>query len=130
YKKTPIIAASSCVAALLNYLLNLCFIPRFGYIAASYTTLASYIVLMLLHYIAVRFYLKETVYDSRYMFLALGGVILIGLSMLLLYGDALGTRLLRYAYALLLSGVFAFIYRNDIITLIDYFKNRYGKKNQ
>ncbi|MCR5788993.1 MAG: oligosaccharide flippase family protein, partial [Lachnospiraceae bacterium] len=47
YKKTPIIAASSCVAALLNYLLNLCFIPRFGYIAASYTTLASYIVLML-----------------------------------------------------------------------------------
>ncbi|MCR5419795.1 MAG: oligosaccharide flippase family protein, partial [Lachnospiraceae bacterium] len=45
YKKTPIIAISSIMAAIVNYILNYLMIPRFGYIAAAYTTLISYIVL-------------------------------------------------------------------------------------
>ena len=127
YKKTPIIAVSSCIAALLNYLLNAFFIPRFGYIAAAYTTLASYVILMLLHYGAVTFYLKERVYDSRFMFLAMAVCSILGLSMVALYGDPFTIRLIRYAAAALVLGIFAFANRNDIMNLIGFLRKRIGK---
>ncbi|MBQ8969782.1 MAG: polysaccharide biosynthesis C-terminal domain-containing protein, partial [Lachnospiraceae bacterium] len=127
YKKTPIIAVSSCIAALLNYLLNAFFIPRFGYIAAAYTTLASYVILMLLHYGAVTFYLKERVYDSRFMFLAMAVCSILGLSMVALYGDPFAIRLIRYAAAALVLGIFAFANRNDIMNLIGFLRKRIGK---
>ena len=122
YKKTPIIAVSSCIAAAINYILNAICIPRFGYLAAAYTTLASYVILMLLHYIAVRFYLKERLYDSRFMFIAMLVAGLLGLSLLFLYGEALTMRLLRYAYAAILLGVFAFTRKDDIMYLMRRFK--------
>ena len=51
YYDKPYLAtvASSC-AAVLNVLLNYIFIRKFGYIAAAYTTLVSYIFLAVLHY--------------------------------------------------------------------------------
>lgn len=49
FKKTRLIALGSVVAALLNVVLNLIFIPVFGYVAAGWTTLASYVVLALMH---------------------------------------------------------------------------------
>lgn len=49
YKKTNIIAIATFVAAGLNLLLNIIFIPRFGAIAAAYTTLISYFVSFVLH---------------------------------------------------------------------------------
>ncbi len=52
YGKTWIIAASSVFSAILNIILNLIFIPRYGYIAAVYTTLVSYIIYFLIHYLA------------------------------------------------------------------------------
>lgn len=48
-KKTVGMAIASISAAGLNYLLNLLFIPKYGYIAAAYTTLISFLWLMLLH---------------------------------------------------------------------------------
>lgn len=57
-KKTKNIAAITIVAGGLNILLNYLFIPKFGYIAASGTTLISYVVLFLLHYINVKWILK------------------------------------------------------------------------
>lgn len=129
-KKTSIIAMGSCLAALINYILNYAFIPRFGYIAAAYTTFASYIVLMLMHYIMVRFVLKEQVYDDLYMFAAMLVMILIGITYLLLYGDGIGMIMLRYAVTILTVVIFAIAKRRDIITLINYVKKRFLRKNQ
>ncbi|MCR4923828.1 MAG: oligosaccharide flippase family protein [Lachnospiraceae bacterium] len=117
YKRTPIIAVSSCFAALLNYVLNSIAIPRFGYTAAAYTTLISYIALMILHYLAVTFIIKEKVYDNVYLFAILFAIILIGLSFIVLYGDDIKIRLLRYGYAVIIFSIFAFIYRRDIMDL-------------
>ncbi len=125
-KKTSIIAMGSCLAALINYILNYAFIPRFGYIAAAYTTFASYIVLMLMHYIMVRFVLKEQVYDDLYMFAAMIVMTLIGILYLLLYGDGIGMIMLRYVVTILTVVIFAI----DIITLINYVKKRFLRKNQ
>ena len=129
-KKTSIIAMGSCLAALINYILNYAFIPRFGYIAAAYTTFASYIVLMLMHYIMVRFVLKEQVYDDLYMFAAMLVMTLIGILYLLLYGDGIGMIMLRYAVTILTVVIFAIAKRRDIITLINYVKKRFLGKNQ
>ncbi len=51
YGKTPRIALMTIIAALTNIILNIIFIPKFGYVAAAYTTLFSYMMYSLLHYI-------------------------------------------------------------------------------
>jgi len=38
------------LAAALNVVLNYIFIPRYGYIAAAYTTLATYLLYFIFHY--------------------------------------------------------------------------------
>ena len=128
YKKTPLIAASSIMAAIVNYILNYLMIPRFGYIAAAYTTLASYLVLMLFHYFAVNHILKEHVYSNSFMFLSMLICAAAGIAMSVFYGDGIKTAVTRYAIAVTVLGIFAFIRRNDIIILIDYIKNRYLKR--
>jgi len=127
-KRTPIIAVSSCMAAAINYGLNLLMIPRYGYIAAAYTTLASYIILMFFHFIATRFYLKQKVYADGFMFAMLAIMVFLGISMLFLYGDGMNMRLIRFGYALVVLGAFAFVKRNDIMLMIAFIKKKYSKK--
>lgn len=54
YSETKFVAAASIGAALTNVILNFIFINAFGYIAAGYTTLASYILYSIGHYIFMR----------------------------------------------------------------------------
>ena len=129
-KKTSIIAVGSCIAALINYLLNYAFIPGFGYIAAAYTTLASYLVLMVMHFVMVRFVLKENVYDDRYMFAAMLIMTVVGIAYLFMYREGIVAIITRYAVTAAIAAVFAIAKRRDIITLINYVKKRFLGKNQ
>jgi O-antigen/teichoic acid export membrane protein len=54
YGKTNYVAAASIGAAITNILLNYFFIPIYGYIAAGYTTLISYILYALGHFLFMR----------------------------------------------------------------------------
>ena len=49
HKKTVYITINTLIAAGVNVLLNYIFIPRYGYIAAAYTTLAAYAIAFILH---------------------------------------------------------------------------------
>lgn len=49
YKKTLFITANTLVAATVNIILNFIFIPQFGYVAASFTTVTAYIVSLIMH---------------------------------------------------------------------------------
>ena len=49
YKKTVYITKNTLIAAGLNVILNYILIPKYGYVAAAYTTLASYFVAFILH---------------------------------------------------------------------------------
>lgn len=53
-KETKIIALNTVVAGMVNVILNYIFIPMCGAIAAAYTTLASYFLSFLFHYIFAR----------------------------------------------------------------------------
>ena len=124
HKKTPIIAASSVMAAVVNYILNWLMIPRFGYIAAAYTTLASYIILMIFHYFAVNFVIKDRVYSDSFMFTAMMICAVTGIAMSFFYNEGMTMILLRYATAVVVLGVFVIIRRKDAAMLVGYIKNR------
>lgn len=49
YKKTPYITVNTLIAAGSNLILNYIFIPLYGYVAAAYTTLFSYLLAFVLH---------------------------------------------------------------------------------
>ncbi len=68
-KKTKIMACASVLSVIINYVLNSIFIPKYGYIAAAYTTYASYFVLMLLHIYIVKKIGKIYVYKNIKIFL-------------------------------------------------------------
>lgn len=51
YSKTKFIAIGTVGAAVLNIILNLICINQFGYVAAAYTTLVSYLAYFIFHYI-------------------------------------------------------------------------------
>ena len=66
-RKTVGMAVGSAFAALSNYILNMVFIPKYGYIAAAFTTMASYFLLMLFHLILVKIIGYSKVYDYKFM---------------------------------------------------------------
>lgn len=71
YDATHLIMLASVGGALLNVVLNFIFIRLFGYIAAGYTTLVSYMVLMILHYVIMKRVCKVNeisprVFDARF----------------------------------------------------------------
>ena len=59
FEKKKEIAIASVLGAILNVILNLIFIPRYGFIAASYTTLFCYVTYCLMHFIIMKKICKE-----------------------------------------------------------------------
>ncbi|MCD6579125.1 oligosaccharide flippase family protein [bacterium] len=64
-KKTYLISLNTFLAGAINIVLNYCFIPKYGYKIAAITTLFSYIILLILHYVSVTYILKERVIVLR-----------------------------------------------------------------
>lgn len=62
HKKTKNVAFFTIIAGCLNIGLNYLLIPKYGYAAAAWTTLVSYAILFILHYINVKWVIgiKET----------------------------------------------------------------------
>ena len=65
YEKTNYIAMCSCGAAVLNIILNWVFISRYGYIAAAYTTLVTYLIYFVFHYLIVKKIVKQPLFRDR-----------------------------------------------------------------
>lgn len=62
-KKTYITAAITLSGGILNVVLNSIFIPKYGFVAAAYTTLASYFYIFMVEFIVSKFVLKFHVFD-------------------------------------------------------------------
>jgi O-antigen/teichoic acid export membrane protein len=72
-RKTTYMALGTILAAALNVILNLIFIPRDGYLAAAWVTTVSYAALFGIHAAVVRFRLK-TPPVNNFVFLSLTGL--------------------------------------------------------
>ena len=120
YKKTALIAVNSCIAAGANIVLNYIFIGRYGYIAAAYTTLAGYFILMILHYITTTHILKKKIYADGKYFAMLIVTVCIGTGLSMTYD----TFLLRYLFLTLTVLVLVWVWKHDIITFMGFIKNK------
>ena len=65
YGATKYIAIASICAGCINLLLNYIFIPIYGYYAAGYTTLFSYFITMIMHYVFLRLTLRIHNYSGH-----------------------------------------------------------------
>ncbi len=87
-KRTGYVAIGTIVASIFNIVTNAIFIPIFGYVAAAYTTFASYILLMIMHYCISRFLLNVKLYDDLFMFGAMLMTSIVGYGLSLTYYNA------------------------------------------
>ena len=105
YKKTSMIATASVISAMLNIALNLVFIPLFGYMAAAWTTLVSYIALAFMHgrfsFRICKKELGEQVYSIRNLLLISAVIIATALSMI----PMLNLPVVRYAVVVVIVAV-------------------------
>ncbi len=76
-KKQTRIAIATMIAAGLNLGLNILLIPRFGYVAAAYTTLFGYLFLLLFHFASLMTLKKKDWYDNKFNFIIVGVFLLL-----------------------------------------------------
>ncbi len=76
-KKTKYVGLATVIAALINIGLNFVFIPKFGYIAAGYTTLIGYMCMFLFHYFYSCKLGYRNLFDNRFIFGILGFALLL-----------------------------------------------------
>lgn len=94
FKKHTIgMAIASFMAALTNYILNYIFIHQFGYLAAAYTTLVGYLVLLLIHMFIVKHLGYDFVYSYKFVAITVIACALITIGISLLYR---GSDVIRY----------------------------------
>ncbi len=74
--KTILTMIGSVISALANIGLNFLFIPKFGFIAAGYTTMICYMLLSLLHYMNARRLKVSGNYDNKFICL-IGTIVLL-----------------------------------------------------
>lgn len=65
YKKTNYIAVGTMIAAVVNILLNWFFIPKYGYVAAAYTTVFCYFIYYIFHALLSKKVHGSLIYDMK-----------------------------------------------------------------
>lgn len=116
-KKTVGMAIASVSAALLNYVLNYFLIPKFGYIAAAYTTLISFIWLLVVHMFLVHRIGFSKTYPNKFIILIFGIATIITVGINFLYQFLLLRYFIIVMYSCLL--IFGFIrYKDEILKLL------------
>lgn len=118
YEKTRFIMLASVFGAVLNIGLNFIFISKFGYIAAGYTTLVSYVVYCVLHYMCYHRILKKelsvnSVYNLKQIIAVSIGFVVSGFLFTMLYSQLIT----RVILVILIFGVL-YWRRNSIIQLV------------
>ncbi len=118
YEKTNFIMVASIIGAILNIVLNLVFVPMFGYMAAGYTTLFCYIVYALAHYIFMNRVCKKNMdgakpYNGKILLGLSAGFVLLGFYFLATYTNTIW----RYA-SLAVMLILCIIFRKKIIAII------------
>ncbi|MBO4952673.1 MAG: oligosaccharide flippase family protein [Lachnospiraceae bacterium] len=118
FEKRSFIAIASTVAGVLNVLLNILFVPMFGYVAAAYTTLFCYIIYSYSHYMFCLKICKKEL-DGKFILetksFGIISVIVIFLSSFsfVLYK----TIILRYLSVVIIL-TFIFIKRDSVIAMV------------
>lgn len=122
YEAKIFLAVATIGAAIINVILNLIFIPRFGFIVAAYTTLASYVLLASADYIyMLRICKKNNIDKNLY---NIKGLITVFVAFSLLGFTAMSLYqypLIRYLVIVFVL-IVLFVFRKKIIELFNVIK--------
>lgn len=124
-KHTVGMAFASVTAALVNYVLNAIFIPKIGYLAAAYTTLVGYLVLMTIHMVLVKKIGYSEVYDYGYVIKSVIVMICIMIGITLTYAHTA----VRYGVIVVFAGVII-VYALKHKEEVEYFIRIFIKKKK
>lgn len=103
YGETYIVSIGTTIAALINLVLNFIFIPRYGYMAAAYTTLIGYAVMYVYHYLIVRFKLKRHfIYNNGFMAFLICLLIITQIGIAFIYENILIRYIILCIYIILI----------------------------
>lgn len=119
YKQPKYVMYASVSAAVLNILLNWFFIPRYGYLAAGYTTLSCYLLQATLDYFAMKKVTGKSIYNMRLL-------IMLGATMLCISsfsGFVYHYPFIRYLLIVLFVAVL-FVYKRRVINILLNVKNK------
>lgn len=118
YEKNNFVMIASILVALLNIVLNAVFIPRFGYIAAAYTTLVSYLCFSIAHYVFMYIILKkdgksQNIYNIGIILFISFGITVAAFTFMFLYNTVIVRYILFVIICILLS--FILLKNKDLI---------------
>lgn len=130
YEKTSYIASATVGGAVLNIILNYVCIKQFGYIAAAYTTLFSYIIFAVLHYNFMRKICRDYMDNVKpYNLCTIIEIsvtsIIVGLALMLVYPYVI----IRYSLILVIL-ILMFLMRKSILNMLKIIVTIKGNKNQ
>lgn len=120
-KKTWYISFGTVVAAGINIVLNYVFVQLYGFVAAAYTTLFCYFVLMILHHFISRYVLKLHLYDDKFMYLAVLVTGILGVMFMTLYDKF---WIWRWILISVISLVYLWVNRRLFKSVISKFMSR------
>lgn len=123
YEAKWFLTVSAIVSAIINVVLNYILIPIFGFVAAAYTTLLSYLFLAAIDYIYMLVLCKKNgldknIYNIKALVLLLVGFCTVGFCAMALYEYFI----IRYTIIIFVF-VVLFIFRHKIKALIQKYKN-------
>lgn len=127
FEEKSMLVIGSILSALVNVGLNALFIPKYGFVAAGYTTLFSYLLFVVCNYIcAVRVLKKhwpEKKIDDIYNVKLL--VLMSGLFLLLMFGCTILYNYIVIRYAIIfVVAVLIVVYRRKLLEFVKIVKNR------
>ena len=120
YSETKFVTFASTISAIVNILLNFIFIKKYGYIAAGYTTLVSYVLYALGHYIFMNKVLKKHKIKEKYY----NDKAIIGISILFIIATIIIIPLYNYLvlrYLLIIILFISILFNREKI--VKYLKN-------
>ncbi len=121
YKKTKHIAVGTMAAAALNIILNSLFIPKYGYIAAAYTTVFCYVCYYIFHTIISYKTHGEFIYNMRVFTALILGTAVFAFFCLWAV-DRIVLRMAILAAGLIAAAVVAFIKRKTVFEVLKKLK--------
>lgn len=118
-KKSAYIAVASVIAAASNLVLNYLLIPPFGYLAAGYTTVFSYLLLVIFNYIfSIKLDISKR-YNNKHMVACVLSVIAYA-SLTLFIIDYI---VLRYVFLIIITSIILKLEYRDIKVIISDIRN-------
>lgn len=117
HKKTLFVSIATCVAAMLNILLNFILIPKYGYYVSAFTTLISYVIMFLIHLaISMKFNIKQN-YNLTTMSFIIFISFLYSLLLFFVEDYFVLSIIVRYGITVLDVGFMLYFFKNDIQSL-------------